>query len=223
MNILTVMNRTLQCASFKFFVVSEMSGLHTEYTTAGEQLIDFFDQWKFRLIIQKVNKTQLKLCVSAIQGDQMLHPYIIQCQACIQNTLQLENNSHHFFDQWKFRLIIQKVNKIQLKICVSAIETLFAFITCSSTPKAVKGTPQKQTHENGANFFSPLGGKKKIVALSTLLLLKLRDQVLRPCMIQTASNCVALKATGVHTNPQKDAATNPPIQARKNTVICVQE
>jgi len=37
-----------------------------------------------------------------------------------------------------------------------------------------------------------------------------------------ASNCVALKATGVHTNPQKDAATNPPIQGRKSTVICVQ-
>jgi hypothetical protein len=37
-----------------------------------------------------------------------------------------------------------------------------------------------------------------------------------------ASNCVALKATGFHTNPQKDAATNPPIQGRKNTVICVQ-
>jgi len=39
----------------------------------------------------------------------------------------------------------------------------------------------------------------------------------------TASNCVALKATGVHTNLQIDAATNPPIQGRKNTVICVQE
>jgi len=36
-----------------------------------------------------------------------------------------------------------------------------------------------------------------------------------------ASNCVALKATGVHTNPQKDAATNPPIQGSKNTAICV--
>jgi len=33
---------------------------------------------------------------------------------------------------------------------------------------------------------------------------------------------VALKATGVHTNPQKDAAINPPIQGSKNTVICVQ-
>jgi len=42
-------------------------------------------------------------------------------------------------------------------------------------------------------------------------------------IIQTASNCVALKATGVRTNPQIDAATNPPIQGRKNTVICVQE
>jgi len=55
------------------------------------------------------------------------------------------------------------------------------------------------------------------MALSTLLLLKLWDQI-----IQTASNCVALKATGVYTNPQ-EVATNPPIQGRKNTVICVQE
>jgi len=34
---------------------------------------------------------------------------------------------------------------------------------------------------------------------------------------------VAMKSSGVHTNPKKDAATNPPIQGRKNTVICVQE
>jgi len=61
------------------------------------------------------------------------------------------------------------------------------------------------------------------VALSTLLLLKLGDQMPRPYIIQTASNCVALKGTGVHTSPQKDAATNPPIQGRKNTVICVHE
>ena len=37
---------------------------------------------------------------------------------------------------------------------------------------------------------------------------------------QTASNCVALKAAGVRTNPQNDAATNPPIQGRKNTHFC---
>jgi len=55
------------------------------------------------------------------------------------------------------------------------------------------------------------------------LLLKLGDQMLCPYIIQTASNCVALKATGVHTNPQKDAATNPPIRGRKNNVIYVQE
>jgi len=61
------------------------------------------------------------------------------------------------------------------------------------------------------------------VVLSTLLLLKLGDKMQRPYIIQTASNCVAMKATGVHTNPQKDAATNPPIQGRKNTVICAQE
>ena len=53
------------------------------------------------------------------------------------------------------------------------------------------------------------------MALSTLLLLKLGDQMLCPYIIQTASNCVALRATAVHTNPQKDAETNPPIQGRK--------
>ncbi len=84
-------------------------------------------------------------------------------------------------------------------------------------------TPEKQTYENGAIFFSPLAGKKKIVALPSLLLLKLGDQMLRPYIIQTGSNCVALKATQVHTKLQKDVATNPSIQGRKNTVICAQE
>ena len=60
------------------------------------------------------------------------------------------------------------------------------------------------------------------MALSTLLLLKLGDQMLCPYIIQTASNRVALKASGVHTKTQHDAATNSPIQGRKNTVICVQ-
>ena len=36
----------------------------------------------------------------------------------------------------------------------------------------------------------------KNVSLSTLLLLKLGDQMLCPYIIQTASNCVALKAAG---------------------------
>jgi hypothetical protein len=74
----------------------------------------------------------------------------------------------------------------------------------------VELTPQEtRTYENGANFFSPLGqsfsksqkrkasasaesrkgGKKKNVALSTLFLLKLGDQMLCPHIIQTASNC----------------------------------
>jgi hypothetical protein len=62
------------------------------------------------------------------------------------------------------------------------------------------------------------------VALSTLLLLKLGDQMPCPYITQTASNCVTLKATGVHINPQKYAATNAEIQRRKkNTAICVQE
>jgi len=60
------------------------------------------------------------------------------------------------------------------------------------------------------------------MALSTLVL-KLGDQMLHPYIIQTSSNCVALKATVVHTNAWKDAETNPPIQGRKNMVICVQE
>jgi hypothetical protein len=55
------------------------------------------------------------------------------------------------------------------------------------------------------------GGGGKLV-LSTLLLLKLGDQMLRPYIIQTASKCLALTA-----------ATSPPILGRKNTVICVQE
>jgi hypothetical protein len=49
MNISTAMNRTLQCASVaktgSDLEVPEMSRLHTEYITAGEQLIQlFFDQ-----------------------------------------------------------------------------------------------------------------------------------------------------------------------------------
>ena len=91
--------------------------------------------------------------------------------------------------------------------------------------------PEKQTYQNSAKFFSPLrqyskrspkrkglasvqsrmGGKKKKCGLSSLLLLKLWEQMLCPYINQTATNCVALKATGVHTNPQNDAATNPPI------------
>jgi hypothetical protein len=59
--------------------------------------------------------------------------------------------------------------------------------------------------------------------MSTLQLLKLGDQMLCPYIIQTASNCMELTATGVPTNLQEDAATNPPIQERKNTIICVQE
>jgi len=39
--------------------------------------------------------------------------------------------------------MIQKVNKTQLKLDVSALQTLTAFIKCSSTPKAVKWTPRK--------------------------------------------------------------------------------
>jgi hypothetical protein len=71
----------------------------------------------------------------------------LKCQACIQNTLQLVNNSYCFFDQQKFKLIIQNINKKQLKLCVSVIQTLTAFITYSSKPKAVS-----EPLENGTNF-----------------------------------------------------------------------
>lgn len=71
-----------------------------------------------------------------------------------------------------------------------------------------------------ASVESRMGGRNKNVALSTLLLLKLGDQMLCPYIIQTASNCVALKAAGVRTKLQNDAATNPPIQGRKNTHLC---
>ena len=81
----------------------------------------------------------------------------LKCQAGIQNTLVLVNNSYHYFYQWKFRPITQKVNKTQLKPCVFAIQTLTAFkYTKSSEVK-----PKKNKHENGANFFPPLGQSKK--------------------------------------------------------------
>ena len=110
--------------------------------------------------------------------------------------------------------------------------------------KSSEGNPQKNKHMKMVQTFSLLWDsiprrhkrerlwllqnlgweeRRKNVALSTLLLLKPEDQMLRPYIIQTVSNCVALKATGVHINPHKDAATNVPIQGRKNTVICVQE
>ena len=99
--------------------------------------------------------------------------------------------------------------------------------------------PQKNTYENGANIFSPLGQysmksqnrkalasveprvegeKKKNVAFSTCLLLNLGDQMLGPYIIQTASNCMALKGTGVHTSLQKDAATN--LRQKKHCHLC---
>ena len=53
------------------------------------------------------------------------------------------------------------------------------------------------------------------MALSTRLLLKLGAQMRRPYIIQTASNCVALRATGVRTYPHNDAATDTSIQGRK--------
>jgi len=150
------------------------------------------------------------------------------------------NNSYHFLDQWKFRLIIQKLNKTQLKLCVSAIQTLTAFITCSSTPKAVKWTPQKNKHMKMVQTFSLLWDsiprshkrerlrllqnlgreeRRKNVALSTLLLLI-------KCYIPTWSKQLPTvwhwKLLGF-IQTRKDAAPNPPIQSRKNTAICVQE
>jgi len=100
--ILTVMNRTLQCASF------------------------------FQI-----------LCCVCSEDIMALIWNFLKSQACIQNTLQLVNSSYHCFDQWKCRLIIQKVNKTQLKLGVCAIQTLTASIKCSSTPKSVKWNPRK--------------------------------------------------------------------------------
>ena len=81
---------------------------------------------------------------------------------------------------------------------------------------------QEVTKEKGSGFCR-IKERRKYVAPSILLQLKLGNQMLHQHIIQTAWNCVALMATGVHTNPQKDAATNPPIQGRKNTIICIQE
>ena len=40
--------------------------------------------------------------------------------------------------------LYKKLNKTYLiKLCLSAIQTVIAFITCSSTPKALKWTPRK--------------------------------------------------------------------------------
>jgi len=86
--------------------------------------------------------------------------------------------------------------------------------------------PEKQTNENGANFFSPLGQyskksqKRKAPASveSRMGPFRCWNQMLCPYIIPTASNYVALKATGVHTNPQKDAATNS--KKKKHCHLC---
>ena len=67
-----------------------------------------------------------------------------------------------------------------------------------------------------------MGGKKKKCGIVYPFAAETRGSN-ATSLHETASNCVALKDTGVHTNPQKDAATSPPIQGRKNMVICVQE
>ena len=75
-----------------------------------------------------------------------------------------------------------------------------------SYTKSTEVNPQKNKHMTMVQTFPFLWEvRRKNVALSTLLLLKLGVQMLHPYVIQTALNCVALKATGVHTNPQKDA------------------
>ena len=65
---------------------------------------------------------------------------------------------------------------------------------------------------------SRMGGKKKKCGIVYPLLLKLEDQMVCPYTIQTASNCVALKAAVVHTNPQKDAVTNS--RKKKHGHLC---
>ena len=211
-NILSATNRTLHCASFFLILccvgsedimarrawtgsdlnVPEMSSLHTEYITAGEQIIPLFWPIKIRLIIQKVNKTQLTLCISVIQ-------------------------------------------------------TRTAFMTCTSTPKHWSEPPYEKcmwTYENGANFYlshlgqyskksqrrkvlasveSSMGRKNKKCGIVYPSVAETRGSDVTSLRHQTASHWAALKATGVPTNPQNDAATNPPVGGRKSTVICVQE
>ena len=79
--------------------------------------------------------------------------------------------------------------------------------------------PKSQKRKASASVEPRMGGKKK----NSGIVYPTAAEMLHTYINQTASNCVALKVTGVHINPNKDAATNPPIQGRKNTVICIQE
>jgi len=60
--------------------------------------------------------------------------YRIHCSWCTTHTNFLTNENLG---------LLYKINKTQLKVCVSAIQTLTAFIKSSSTPKALKWTPRK--------------------------------------------------------------------------------
>ena len=60
----------------------------------------------------------------------------------------------------KFRLIIQEVNKTQLKLGVSAIHLLHSQKVHVHW-KQWSEPPEKQTYKNGSTFFSPLGQYSK--------------------------------------------------------------
>ena len=144
------------------------------------------------------------------------------------------------FDQWKYRLIIQKENKITQTLCLCDTNT-YCIHNMLSTPKAVKWTPRKTNIWKWCKLFlSPLehyskkshkrkapasveckmGGKKIKCGIVYPFAAVTRGSNVLSLHHSNSSNCVALKVTGVHTNPQKDAATKPPIQGRKSTVIC---
>ena len=63
--------------------------------------------------------------------------------------------THTTSDQWKFT-IIQKVNKTQLKLCLSVIQTLTAFKTCSKYTKSSEVNPQKTKQMKMMQTFSLL-------------------------------------------------------------------
>ena len=73
---------------------------------------------------------------------------------------------------------------------------------------------KSQDRKASASVESSKGGKKKKYGIVHPSAAETRGSD------ATASNCVALRATGVRTNPQNDAATDTPIQGRKNTNLC---
>jgi len=124
---------------------------------------------------------------------------------------------HCFFDKWKFRLIIQTIYKTQLKLCISVIQTLTAFITCSSTPKAVKWTPRKTNIWKWCKLFLSSGTVFQEVTKEKGSGFCRKEEK----MWHYLPFCFQLCGTESYWGSQKDAASSPPIQGSKNTVICI--